>query len=205
MNDKQSLLNHLENETQVLKDPLVKQAFVAVDRADFVSEDYKPEAYEDYALPIGYDQTISQPTTVAFMLELLNIKSGERVMDIGSGSGFTTALIASIVGSEGSVFALEKIPELVKIGKDNLSKYGFKNVFVKQAGKKLGMPSTDLFDRILVSAESEEIPDDLIHQLKIGGIMVIPVNGSIVQVIRTSEDEIDVKEYPGFAFVPLKM
>src|SRR3989338_8071025 len=95
-----------------LKTPLIIEAFKKIDRADFVSENLRDEAYENYPLPIGFDQTISQPLTVAFMLELLQPQPGEKILDIGSGSGWTTTLLAFCVGKEGRGFGLERIPEL---------------------------------------------------------------------------------------------
>ena len=88
METKEELFAHLKDVTRVLEDPLVRRAFIDIDRADFVGEDYKVEAYEDYALPIGYGQTISQPTTVGFMFELLGAREGDKVLDVGSGSGW---------------------------------------------------------------------------------------------------------------------
>ena len=107
MDSKEELVAHLERNTGVLKTPVLKAAFKVVDRKDFVAGDYAIEAYEDYPLPIGYGQTISQPTTVAFMCELLGPKRGDKILDLGSGSGWTTALLAHVVGPEGSVVGVE--------------------------------------------------------------------------------------------------
>ena len=122
---REELIEHLQSGTRVLKTPRIRAAFEAVDRADFVTSGYLPEAYEDYPLPIGAGQTISQPSTVAFMLELLEPAEGQNILDIGCGSGWTTALLAHVAGGKGSVLGLERIPELVAFGGENLSKYGF--------------------------------------------------------------------------------
>ncbi|MFA4872090.1 MAG: protein-L-isoaspartate O-methyltransferase [Patescibacteria group bacterium] len=198
-----------------LKTPAIISAFQKIDRADFVLPQYSNEPYEDYPLPIGHGQTISQPATVAFMLELLQPKNGEKILDMGAGSGWTTALLAEIAGDNGSVFGLEIIPELVEFGKNNLGKYNFKNAEIllagrpaatlAPAGEKLGLPSKAPFDKILVSAAAEEIPQELTAQLKIGGggIMVVPIKNSIFKITRITKDKFQAEEFSGFVFVPL--
>ncbi len=191
----------------VLNSQDIKKAFENVDRKDFVRLEHLDLAYEDIPLPIGYGQTISQPTTVAFMLKLLQLKKGLKVLDVGVGSGWTTALLAHIVGEEGQVTGVEIIPELVEFGKQNISKYckGL-NVKIFPAEKELGYKLGSPYDRILISASGDEVPTSLIRQLKKDGIMVIPVKNSIWKVIRKSPDTDDIwkEEYPGFVFVPLK-
>ncbi|MBT3282581.1 protein-L-isoaspartate O-methyltransferase [bacterium] len=200
---KEELLDHLENGTKVLENKDIRDAFVAIDRKDFVSEDYVEEVYEDYALPLGYEQTISQPTTVAFMLDLLVPQKGDKVLDVGSGSGFVTALLAHIVGESGYVIGVERVQELVKLGQENLSKYDFKNAEIKQAVKELGLQEEAPFDKILVSAAAEEVPKELLRQLKVGGVMVVPIYDNIWQVRKISEENIDIKKFERFEFVPL--
>lgn len=170
-----------------------------VDRKDFVLKEYESEAYEDYPLPIGFGQTISQPSTVFFMLKLLNPKKGEKILDVGSGSGWTTALLAEAVGEKGKVFGIEKIPELVEFGKNNISKYNFNNVQILEAGKELGLSKEAPFDKILVSASAKEIPQELMDQLKDKGIMVIPVGNDILKIQKKGK----IEKYEGFVFVPL--
>src|SRR3989338_7954153 len=181
----------------------MNQAFEKIDRADFVSLEYRSEANENYPLPIGFGQTISQPFTVAFMLELLSPQEGDKVLDVGCGSGWTTALLANLVGKTGKVFGVEIIPELVEFGRKNLAKYIFPNAEIVRAGAELGPPSEAPFDRILVSAAAEEIPETLLRQLKAPGVMVLPVKNVIVQIKKDATGEISKKEFPGFAFVPL--
>ena len=113
------LISHLK-EKELLNSKELESAFRVIDRVDFVAEDHKVEAYEDYPLPIGFGQTISQPTTVAFMLELLDLEKGDKVLDVGSGSGWTTSLIAEIVKPQGKVWGVEIIPEMVEFGRKNL-------------------------------------------------------------------------------------
>ena len=173
---------------------------------DFVSKDLKRDAYVNAALPIGHDQTISQPLTVAFMLEMLDPRPGQIILDVGSGSGWTTALLAEIVGNSGKVIAVERIKNLLDFGKDNIKKYGFVKKGVVEfylVDGILGFPGKSPFDRILVSASSSNIPEELTNQMKIGGKMVIPVKNSIFYVERKRKNEFFRKEYPGFSFVPL--
>jgi len=188
----------------VLRNPLVERAFTMRDRADFVPERLRSRAYENYPLPIGYGQTISQPFTVAFMLDLLDTGEEQRVLDVGSGSGWTTALLSSIVGTRGTVLGLERVAELVDYGRSNLAKYQVPQASIEPAGPELGRPGTD-WDRILVSAAAKKLPQELVLQLKIGGTLVIPVGNSIKKVTRRSlsPEEVQVEDHYGFVFVPL--
>ncbi|MFC1721460.1 protein-L-isoaspartate(D-aspartate) O-methyltransferase [Patescibacteria group bacterium] len=186
-----------------LRSQSVIDAFSKVDRVGFVPEGQKPHAYDDRPLPIGFDQTISQPTTVAFMLENLDAKTGEKILDVGFGSGWQTALLREIVGEKGQVFAVERVKSLFMFGKENVAARSYKNVKFKLAGEKLGWPEEAPFDRIIVAAAAGHPPSELLQQLKVGGRCVIPVKNSILQIDRVSEDQYDTKEFPGFAFVPL--
>ena len=186
-----------------LKTPRIIEAFQKIKRADFMPEDMKNLAEVNEAFPIGYGQTISQPLTVAFILEELRPKPGQKILDIGSGSGWTTALLAQIVGSEGKVIAIEIIPELKEFGKANVSKYNFVNVnFICADGSK-GYEKEAPFDCILVSAAAEKVPQAWRKQLKIGGRIVCPIGSSIWTIIKKSESDFEEIERPGFAFVPL--
>jgi len=189
-----------------LKSSRIIEAFLKINRIDFVSRELESEAYENVALPIGYGQTISQPLTVAFMLELLDPRSGQKILDLGSGSGWTTALLAEIVGEKGKVIAIERIIELAEFGRKNIEKYGFIKkgiVEMRLADGSIGFSAASPYDRILVSASASAIPSELKKQMKIGGKMVIPVKNSIVYVEKKGEDEFFEKEFPGFSFVPL--
>jgi protein-L-isoaspartate(D-aspartate) O-methyltransferase len=198
------LFKHLESNTRVLKNKLVRKAFADIDRADFVAEDYITEAYDDYPLPIGEAQTISQPTTVAFMLELLNCQRHQKVLDIGSGSGWTTALLAHIVGKQGQVIGVELLPKLVSFGQNNIVKYDFPNARIMQAERNtLGLVQEAPFDRILVSASADKLPRGLLQQLGKPGIMVIPVRDAIYRVVKDEDGKIEQTKYKGFVFVPL--
>jgi protein-L-isoaspartate(D-aspartate) O-methyltransferase len=189
-----------------LKSDLIIDAFSEIDRIEFVPEELESHAQENIALPIGYGQTISQPMTVAIMLELLDPQKGHRIMDVGSGSGWTTALLSCIAGSDGKVFALERIKELSELGKKNVDKYGYVKKGIAQfhhTDGVEGFPEEAPYDRILASAEAECVPEELKKQLKIGGKMVIPIGHSLWYMEKKGEKEFYKEEYPGFAFVPM--
>jgi protein-L-isoaspartate(D-aspartate) O-methyltransferase len=202
--ERDDLYNHLLKATRVLETKVIQDAFKAIDRKDFVHADYEVEAYEDYALPIGFGSTIVKPSTLAFMLELLDIKGGERVLNVGAGSGWSTALIAHMVGARGLVFGIEVVPELVRIGKENLKKYNFANAEIRDSLGLIGLIAESPFDRILVSAAVEEVPDELLSELKVGGIMVLPIGETLARIIKKEKGYTVEKEFPGFLFDPFQ-
>ncbi|MDR3559673.1 MAG: protein-L-isoaspartate O-methyltransferase, partial [Candidatus Pacebacteria bacterium] len=192
-----------------LKSDLIIDAFSEIGRIEFLPKDLESEANADVALPIGYGQTISQPRTVAFMLELLDPGRGQNILDVGSGSGWTTALLSYIVGHRGRVTAMERIRELLEQGKANVGKYNYLKEgeggvaeFHLGDGKN-GFEKNAPYDRILVSASTFIVPEDLKKQLKIGGKMVIPIKSSLVYLEKKGEDEFSEEHFPGFAFVPM--
>jgi len=195
-----------------LKTPRIIEAFRNIKRIDFLPDSVKNLAELNEALPIGYGQTISQPLVVAFMLEQLQPEPGNKILDIGSGSGWTTALLAEIVGGPtkggcpGKVIAVEIIPELKEFGEKNVVKYSFveKGIvkFICADGSK-GYEKEAPYDRILASASAERLPQTWKEQLKVGGRIVTPIGSSIWLFIKKSEKEFREIEYPGFAFVPL--
>lgn len=199
----EELISHLRDDRRVLKSEELESAFRKIDRADFVHEDYKVEAYEDYPLPIGFGQTISQPTTVAFMLELLDLKKGEKVLDVGSGSGWTTALMAEMIKPEGKVWGIEIISELVELGRKNLAKYDLPNAKIVEAGKVLGLSEHAPYDKILVSASAEDLPPEFLRQFKVGGVVVVPIQNTIYKIEKLANGKTKETAFPGFVFVPL--
>ncbi len=190
----------------VLKTPSLIKTFRKIKREDFVLPEMKWEAQGDYPLPIGHGQTISQPFTVAFMLELLQPKKGDKVLDIGFGSGWTTALLAEAVGEKGKVWGIEVVKELKEFGEKNIAQYNFikkGRVELKCADGKKGWPEKSPFDKILVSAMAQEVPSSLKEQLKIGGRLVIPIREGISLFVKKGENDWQEKHFPGFAFVSL--
>ncbi|MFH0929804.1 MAG: protein-L-isoaspartate O-methyltransferase [Candidatus Moraniibacteriota bacterium] len=189
-----------------LKTDRIIEAFSKIRRVDFVPDELESAAEANIPLPIGHGQTISQPLTVAFMLEKLGALPGDKVLDVGSGSGWTTALLAHIVGKKGKVIGIEKIKSLCDFGTNNISKYhlieGGRAKIICADGSK-GYINGAPYQRILVSAAASEIPKDLKKQLAVGGRLVIPVKNSIWLIEKKSEKNFQEEEYPGFAFVPL--
>jgi protein-L-isoaspartate(D-aspartate) O-methyltransferase len=189
-----------------LKTLEIIEAFKKIKRADFLPEDIKNLAEENEALPIGYGQTISQPLVVAFMLEQLEPEEGDKILDIGSGSGWTTALLAEIVGERGKVIAIDIVPELVEFGRKNIEKYNFikkGRVECVCADGSKGYPKEAPYDKILVSATAKELTPAWQEQLKVGGRVVVPIGSSIWLYIKKDQKNFEEKEYPGFVFVPL--
>ncbi len=178
-------------------------AFATTPREDFLPEHQRRFAAVDRALPIGWGQTNSQPSTVRSMLRLLDVRPGQRVLDVGCGSGWTTVLLARLVGPTGQVVGVEIVPELVDFGRANLATQRLPQARIEPAVPGvLGLPDGAPYDRILVSAEASRLPLPLVEQLRVGGVLVVPVNGWMHEVRRT-EAEPTVVRRGGYSFVPL--
>jgi len=194
-----------------LKTPAIIEAFRKIKRRDFLVSGDEAEAEINAPAAIGFNQTISQPATVAFMFELLEPKPGEKILDVGSGSGWTCGLLAQIVGEKGKVYGVERIKELKEMAESNVDKYNFINKGIGQIfygdGTK-GLPTLAPFDKIVVAAAAEEIPKALMVQLKIGGRLVIPVgkqfeSQEMVVAEKIDENKFKKKIFQGFIFVLL--
>jgi len=167
-----------------IKDERVLAAMTKVPREEFIPLDARADAYEDGPLPIGYDQTISQPYVVAFMTEQLRPKQNDRVLEIGSGSGYQAAILAELVKE---VYTVEIVPPLGKTAEATLQRLGYKNVHIKVGDGYKGWPEEAPFDAIIVTCAPEKVPQPLVDQLEEGGRMVIPVGERFAQQLHLFE------------------
>ncbi len=186
-----------------IKDEKVIQAMSKVPRHYFFDQAFLNQAYSDHAFKIGAGQTISQPFTVAFQTSLLQINKGDKILEIGTGSGYQTCILHEM-GAK--VFSIERQKELHDSAKSLLTLMNYSHKLFYGDGFK-GLPAYAPFDKILVTCGAPFIPEDLINQLKIGGIMVIPVGAGEVQVMtlitKTDENQYEEKQFQEFRFVPM--
>lgn len=190
-----------------LKDNGIKEEILKtiekIDRKDFVLEKNLDEAYEDHPLSIGYGQTISQPYTVAFMLQELELKKGDRVLEIGTGSGWNAALISYIVGEKGKVYTVEIVDELAKKVKEKLKNY--ENIIVFNGDASHGLSEYAPYNKIILTAAPQKLAQELKEQLADGGILLAPVGEytqKLVKLIKKG-NEFTKTEKGDFIFVPL--
>jgi protein-L-isoaspartate(D-aspartate) O-methyltransferase len=180
----------------------VDAAFDATPRRDFLPRGVRRRASYDGPLPIGAGQTNSQPRTVAAMLRLLDVRAGQRVLDVGAGSGWTTALLAHLVGPTGSVLGVELEPSLVTLGAANVAAVRRPWATIRQAAPEvLGDPVGAPWDRVLVSSEADELPQELVDQLSADGVLVVPDAGGMLRVCNPGAG---VTEHGYYRFVPLR-
>lgn len=202
---KEKLLTELKLEG--IKDEKVLEAFSKIPRHFFVPKEMIEESYLNIALPIGYGQTVSQPYTIAVMLEALELKEGDKVLEVGTGSGYNAALISFIIGKKGKLFTTEIVTELVSKSKEKLSELGLKNVKVVECDGSEGYAKEKSYNKIIVTAACREVPPPLLKQLKNKGILVAPVGSLYEQEmlkVRKVGKKLDVKGLGYFVFVPLK-
>lgn len=191
-------------EARGVKDPAVLRAMRTVPRHEFVPEEYLEQAYDDHPLPIGHGQTISQPYIVAWMTELLELKPGEKVLEIGTGSGYQAAVLAELGSVD--VYSIEIVPELASNAAQLLQSLGYDNLSLKQADGYYGWADQAPFDAILVTAAPDHLPAPLVEQLADGGRLVIPIGPpggfqSLWKFIRTGND-LKAFNLGSVAFVP---
>ncbi|HUJ95102.1 MAG TPA: protein-L-isoaspartate(D-aspartate) O-methyltransferase [Terriglobales bacterium] len=200
--DRQNMVD-LQLRARGISDQRVLQAMAKVPRHEFVPENFRSQAYEDHPLPIGEGQTVSQPYIVALMLEVLALSPSDKVLEVGTGSGYVAALLGQLAAE---VYSVERFPELAQEAADRLLRLGCTNVKVLVGDGSAGLPSHAPFDAILVSAAAPQIPPALIAQLRSGGRMVIPVgppNVQELQLVRNQEGEVTIQRLEGCCFVPL--
>ncbi len=195
-------------DTGALHSSKVIDAFLRVPREKFVPNEYQDEAYVDEALPFSPTQTISQPTTIATMLELLEVTVGKRVLEVGSGCGYVLALLSHIVGKDGKVYGVEIARDSVESSRKKIGELGFQNVEILCGDGKKGWSGKSPFDRILVSAACAQIPEQLISQLAEKGKLVAPVGNRYTQQLVKIEKENgkmsqETSQKGYFVFVPL--
>ncbi len=201
---KRKLIENLKREG-ILRSPEVIEAMMKAPREEFVLPFYRREAYGDYPLPVEGGQTISAPHMVAMMTELLDLKRGHRVLDIGTGTGYHAAVMAEIVGPEGRIHGVERIKELAERAAETLKSLGYENVEIYHGDGSVGLPDKAPFDRVLVACAAPDIPKPLIEQLKDGGKMVIPVGRGTQRLILVEKMGYKVrKSSHGYCvFVPM--
>jgi protein-L-isoaspartate(D-aspartate) O-methyltransferase len=195
-----SLIGHLSYE---IRDRRVLEAMSRVPREKFVPPDMRSHAYEDRPLPIGWEQTISQPYIIALMTEALELTGRERVLEVGTGSGYQTAILAEL---SGRLISVERVPALAESARAALEHLGYRNIEMRMAEETLGWQRDAPYDAIMVTAGAPAVPDDLLNQLACGGRMVIPVGSRYMQelckITRRPEGD-TIEKLGGCRFVSL--
>jgi protein-L-isoaspartate(D-aspartate) O-methyltransferase len=194
------LIKYLSSE---IKDKRVLDVMSHIPREEFVPEEYRHQAYEDRPLPIGWDQTISQPYIIALMTEALELNGSEKVLELGTGSGYQTAILAEL---SAQVISVERVPPLAESARMVLAKLGYTNVEIHHADETLGWKKGAPYDAIMVTAGAPAIPDDLLAQMSIGSRMIIPVGSRYTQElckVTRRQDGNHVDKLGGCRFVAL--
>jgi len=202
-NMKEDLIDYWKKSKIVTDSKLIK-AFEDTPREKFVREDDIEDAYDDYPKTIGFDQTISQPTTVMIMIQSLDLKKTDKVLEIGAGSGYCAAIMSKLAKE---IITIEIIKELAEFAKENIRKIKIKNVEIIHGDGSLGYEKQAPYDKIIVTAACPHIPQPLIDQLKEGGLIIAPVGGYFGQrmiIGRKKHKKLETKSVGYFTFVPLK-
>ncbi|MCD6097484.1 protein-L-isoaspartate(D-aspartate) O-methyltransferase [bacterium] len=189
-------------EARGIKDTAVLNAMRTVPRHIFLPEELALDAYADYPLPLFAGQTISQPYIVAYMTEKLTLSPDDRVLEIGTGSGYQTAILAEL---SGEVFSVERIPELSAWAKERLDYLGYKNVHLLVRGSPLGWEEFAPYDKIIVTAAAEQLPEELLHQLRSNGKMIVPIGtfSQYLHLVKRINGKSCTRRLIPVAFVPL--
>jgi len=198
------LIIYLKN-LKFLTDEKVESALQNIPRHEFVPESELEYAYDNEPLPIMKNQTISQPGVVTRMTEWLDVKNGQNILEIGTGSGWQSAILSYLVGS-GTIYSIERHPELAKFAQENLKKLKIDNVHVILGDGTLGYSQASPYDRIIITAACTEIPLPLLDQLSENGLIIAPVGGSsqsLVLLQKTSKGIVEIKNQSKYVFVPL--
>jgi protein-L-isoaspartate(D-aspartate) O-methyltransferase len=186
-----------------IRDVRVLDAMRAVPRHEFVAESLRPDAYEDHPLPIGADQTISQPYIVAIMLQHLGLQPADRILEVGTGSGYVTALLSTLCAE---VYSVERHADLAFAAERRLARLGYPNVKIRVGDGSRGWPEYAPYDAILVSAAASAVPPLLFDQLREGGRMMVPVGPAFsqeLQLVRKTGGQAETQSLEGCRFVPL--
>ena len=206
MNSKQDLAEYwIRN--GIIKDNIVIKVFMRVKRELFVPEEYKMHAYGDYPVPIPGGQTISQPTTVMLMTEALEVKPGNKILEVGAGSGYQAAILSKLVGNNGKIITTEIVKELIDYASSNLKKSNISNVKLIHTDGSQGYEREAPYDRIIVTAACPEMPEPLVEHLKENGIIVAPIGSRYSQEVikgKKIKDELVTETLGDFVFVPLR-
>jgi len=198
------LICYLRN-SRFLTDDRVETAFRNIPRHVFVPESEIDCAYYNEPLPIMKNQTISQPAVVSRMTEWLDVKNGQNVLEIGTGSGWQSGILSYLVGN-GTVYSIERHPQLVKFAQENLKKLKIENVHVVLGDGSIGYPKAAPYDRIIITAACTEVPLPLLEQLNENGLLLAPVGDtsqSLILLQKTSKGIVEIKNQPNYVFVPL--
>jgi len=205
---RKEVFEHLER-MGYLKDPEIKKAMLKVKREDFVAPDYRENAYVDTPLPVPGNATISAPHMHVIFMNALKLKPGDKILEVGFGSGILLAYMREVIGSKGKVIGIEISPEVFEFGKKNLERAGYKDIKLVLGDGSLGLPDEAPFDKIISSASCPEIPNPWVEQIKPGGIVVSPVGPEVgyqelVYLEKTKDKKIVRKNLGGVVFLELR-
>lgn len=205
---RKEVVEHLER-MGYLKNPEIKRAMLKVKREDFVAPEYRENAYVDTPLPVPGNVTISAPHMHVIFMNALKLKPGDKVLEVGFGSGILLAYMREVIGNKGKIIGIEIVPEAFEFGKKNLERAGYKDIKLVLGDGSLGLPEEAPFDKIISSASCPEVPNPWVEQIKPGGIVVSPVGPEtgyqeLVYLEKKEDGKIVRKNLGGVVFLELK-